>query len=492
MIGAKPLPSVYRPVTPPYQHQKESLEQGWHREFFAYLLEMGLGKSRVVIDDFCINYELEQCNAMLVITLKSVYTNWTRVSDEMPGELQKWMWPDLSRAAVIHRYRAGKARADAQGRLAVLDTLAPGPRILVVNIEAISSTQEAMDFCEQFCRKHKVMIVVDESTTIKDRTSKRTKKLTKLGARCVFRRILTGSPITGSPTDLWGQFEFLEHGCLGYTNFVAFQSRYCLLRDMHIGSRTIRKEYGTQNLEELRDRMLKHSVRKRKSECLDLPPKVYEREEVELTDEQKTAYAEMKRTAMAIVSGHEVTTTIVMTQLMRLHQIVCGHIQADDGSLLHLQSRRADAVLDVIERSGEKKVVIWCAYRADVAIVHRALSEKYGKEKIAVWIGGDANREQDELEFQNGDKRFMIATQQAGAKGRTWTCARLVIYYTNYYDLELREQSEDRTHRIGQEGTVTYVDLVSPGTVEEPILNALRLKKNVARAIQQDGFSTWI
>lgn len=102
------------------------------------------------------------------------------------------------------------------------------------------------------------------------------------------------------------------------------------------------------------------------------------------------------------------------------------------------------------------------------------------------------DREAGEAAFQAGEKRFLVATQSAGAKGRTWTRGTLVIYYTNSYDLELREQSEDRTHRIGQTGSVTYVDLITHGTVEEKIVTALRNKKNVARLIQEDGFSQWI
>lgn len=493
----KPLPAEYRPDLPPFDHQLESVTLGWHKEAYGYLLEMGLGKTRVLLDDFCLNYTLGHLDALLVIAPKSVYSNWTRVSEEVPGEIQKWVWKSVTEGMIVHQYRAGKEKQDAQGRLAVLDIIAPGPRILVVNAEAISSTKDAVAFCEKFLRSHKTMMVIDESTIIKDRSSKRTKRLTKMGLLASKRRIMTGSPSTGSPTDVWGQFEFLERGCLGHNTFTSFQSRYCLLKDMRIGPRIIKKEYGTQNLEELRDVLKLNSIRRRKSECLNLPPKLYEREEVELTDEQKAAYKEMKRSAMLILNDREVTTSIVMTQMMRLHQIACGHIQPDEGPAMRLRSNRPNALIDVIERSGERKVVIWCAYREDADIVCEALrNSKWGNQYETVrWTGKEsqAEREEGEARFQTErNTRFMVATQSAGGRGRTWTAATLVIYFSNSYDLELREQSEDRTHRIGQTGAVTYVDLISPGTVEEKIVNALRAKKSVARTIQQDGISAWI
>lgn len=489
------LPVEYRPLIQPFDHQRESLVAGWQREFFGYLLEMGLGKSRVAIDDFCLNYELGHVDALMIVAPKSVYSNWTRDDPKNPGELLKWLWGEARTANVTHTYRAGRSRTRMQERQAVLDRTAPGPRILAINVEAISSTDDAVDLCIRFLKLHRVMLVVDESTIIKDKDSIRTKLLTRLGGLAKKRRILTGSPSTGSPTDVWGQFEFLSRGLLGHRTFTSFQTRYCLMKDMRIGSRVIRKEYGTQNLEELRDIMKLHSIRKRKTECLDLPPKIYEDPvHVELTDEQEKAYAEMKRTAMAVVQGQDVTTTIVMTQMMRLHQIACGHISTDDGRTLRLRSNRAAALLDVVEKSGERKAVVWCNYREDALIAAEALANKYGREKVVCWTGGEHmdQREKNENEFQNGGARFMVATQSAGARGRTWTAATLVVYYSNSYDLELREQSEDRTHRIGQTGTVVYVDLLSPNTVDEKIIEALREKKSVVRTIQEDGFSRWI
>jgi len=489
------LPHVYSPRTVPLEHQAQALYVGWKREFFAYFLEMGLGKSRICIDDFLLNYEDNRVDGLIIIAPKGVYTNWSRVSKENPGQLQAWLWDRYEATVRIYTYRAGRRRKDEAVVNWLLNTQQPSPRILVINVESLATTADAADLVRRFCRVHRTMIVVDESTTIKNPKAQRTKLLHKLSRLAEMRRIMTGSPSTGSQSDLWAQFEFLRPGAnpLGFSKFVPFQMHFNKLAILQIGGHSIRKEVGPANTEELQHLVGLHSFRRRKVECLDLPPKVYRRWEVELTDEQKTVYKELRQFAMSAVQGHEVSTEIVVTQLMRMHSVICGHIKTNDGILRRLRSNRVGAMLQIIEGS-EEQVVIWCHWRPDAALVTKELHKLYGEDAVAEFHGGvpEKQREQYENDFQAGRRRFMVATDQAGARGRTWTAGTLVIYYSNGYDWEIREQSEDRTHRIGTVGTVTYVDIVAPDTIDEKILNALRAKRNVARAVVQDGLGNWI
>lgn len=497
------LPEVYKPVTPPFSHQREALEAGWQREGFAYLLEMGLGKSRVTIDNFCLLYTAGKVDALLVIAPKSVYTNWTRWDKDSPGEVQKWMWPAVKENLRMHAFRAGRKRQDADKVFAVMDAIQPGPRVLAVNIEAISATEDAFEMARQFMRAHRTMLVIDESTVIKNPSAVRTKKCLKLATFATYRRILTGSPSTGSLADLYSQFEFLGPGqrLLGHRLFSTFRARYCVMKEMLLPGRArpIQVEVGSQNVEELAAIVAKHSFRRRKKDCLDLPDKVYLKREVELTAEQKKAYEELRKHAMTIIrqsreSGDDVsvTTNIVITQLMRMHQVICGHVKSDEGTLIEFPNNRIKELMQAISESDES-VVIWCKYRPDAAKVAEALREVYGKDSVAEWHGGitQQEREAGEVEFQAKRKRFMVSTD-AGARGRTWTAAQLVIYYSNSHDLEVRQQSEDRTHRIGTTGTVVYIDLFVPGTVDEKIMTALRNKKNIASTVMQEGIEAWI
>jgi SNF2 family DNA or RNA helicase len=400
----------------------------------------------------------------------------------------------VQETAYVYTWDSAKRRKQGDQQAAVLDTQTPGLKVLVINVEALSHTSDALDLCRKFLRAHKSMIVVDESTLMQDPRSTRSKRLLDLASRAPYKRILTGSPSKGKPTDLFTQFQFLGNGLLGHTSFYTFRARYCTLREIVASGRTLKVVTGAQNTEELANRVQRHSFRRRKKDCLDLPEKVYERREVELTEEQKQAYKEMRTTAMAVLhSGDTVTTQVVVTQLMRLHQILCGHAKLDDGRVMRLASNRITALQEILEDSDEQ-TIIWCSYRSDLAAVSRHLKQKYGEEAVAEWYGDipQAQRETGELDFQAGRRRFMVASQQAGGKGRNWTAATVVVYYSNSHDLELREQSEDRAHRIGQKNTVTYVDLVVPNSLDEKIIESLRKKKVVVQDILKDGADRWI
>lgn len=497
------LPDSYAPQIAPFNHQREALESGWEREGYAYLLEMGLGKSRVTIDNFCLLYENDQCDAIFVLAPKSVYTNWTRLDKENPGEFQKWMWPKSRSHMRMHAYRAGGKKRDAAYRADILDVVAQGPRILAMNIEALSATDEAYDFALKFLRSHRCMFVIDESTVIKNPSAVRTKRCLKLAPFAKYRRILTGSPSTGSPSDLFAQFEFLGPGkcLLGARLYTLFRARYCIMKELTVPGRAVpvKIEVGVQNIEELAAHVQKHSFRRRKEDCLDLPPKIYMRREVELTSEQDKAYAELRKHAMTLIRDaknsdleHEVTTQIVITQLLRMHQVICGHIRTDDGQILEIPSNRLKILMEIIQDTDES-IIIWCKYRPDAAKISKELKRVYGENSVAEWHGGvpQVDREKGEGDFQARRKRFMVSTS-AGARGRTWTAATLSVYYSNDSDLETRLQSEDRNHRIGTTSSVTYIDLVVPGTVDEKIIKALREHRNVASAVLSEGIEAWI
>lgn len=487
----------YAPRSPPHACQMKALEQGWNKAGFAYLLEMGLGKSRVAIDDFCINFLAGTVEALLVVASKSVYTNWTRVDDEVPGEFQLWLWDGVRESARTCTWRSGAAfRAE---RDAVMSRSPPGARILAVNVEALSRMGDAFDLCMEYVRTFKTMVVVDESPVIKTHDSHRTKAILRIGSRAAARRILTGSPVTRNPTDLFSQFEFVKPGCLGHRSFYTFRARYCVLKEISVGGRMIKTVVGvqTQHMSELADSVARHSFRARKSEYLDLPAKVFQQRAVELSREQSRMYSEMRASAvaeidLATVTGR-MTTEIVVTQLMRMHQIICGHAKLDDGTVLRLPENRTAILMEIAEETDDQ-IVVWCTYRSDLETVARALREKYGPDSVAEWWGGVSmpEREIGEKEFKLGRRRFMVSNQASGGRGRTWTSCATVVYYSNSHALDDREQSEDRVHRYGQTRMVTYVDLVASGTLDEKIMRALREKKDVARSILLDGPSAWL
>ena len=202
--------------------------------------------------------------------------------------------------------------------------VSPELKILIINVEAFS-TKKGVAFVEKFILAHNALIAVDESTTIKNPKAQRTKNLLKLALNTKYRRILTGFPVTQSPLDLYSQSAFLSTQLLGYSSFYSFQNRYAKVINRSMGQRTFRQVVGYQNLEELTENVNEFSYRVLKKECLDLPDKVYQRREVELTPEQKKVYKQLKDYAIAQLESSElVSVTSVLTQILRLHQVVCG------------------------------------------------------------------------------------------------------------------------------------------------------------------------
>lgn len=338
---------------------------------------------------------------------------------------------------------------------------------------------------------------MDEASTIKNPQAQRTKFILKLGriqgniaaagalGGAIYRRIATGSPVPRGPLDLWSQFEFLQPSCLGHRSFYTFRANYAVTQRKEFGGRMVEVVVAYRNVDELSRRVAEHAYVVRKEDCLTLPPKVYETRDVELSPEQQRLYNEVREWATGEVeAGKFVTATVVITQLLRLHQIVCGHVTDEEGNVHILPTRRLDVLEEVVEEAGSK-VIVWCQYRQDVTRVVEKL-RGMGR-KVVEYHGGTSpeDRAAAIVAFQEEDADDFVGTPHAGGYGITLTAARTVVYYSNGYDLEKRAQSEDRAHRIGQNFSVLYVDLVARGTVDEKIIAALLAKKNLADIIMQ-------
>ena len=250
--------------------------------------------------------------------------------------------------------------------------------ILVMNVEALS-TDKGVKFASKFLNSHKAMMAIDESTTIKTPTAQRTKNIIRLGDLAKYRRIMTGSPITKNPLDLYTQCYFLDPYLLDHASFYSFRNRYAIMKTMHISGRSIQVVHKFQNLSELSEKVKEFSYRVLKEDCLDLPPKVFIKRHITLTPEQKKIYEQMKKAAMAILNGKVSTTMTVLTQLMRLHQITCGHFTADDGSEQEVKSNRMNELMSILEET-EGKAIIWANYQKDIKGITKEIIK-------SVWSG---------------------------------------------------------------------------------------------------------
>jgi SNF2 family DNA or RNA helicase len=362
-----------------------------------------------------------------------------------------------------------------------------------MNVEALSTTK-GTDFAAKFLDSHNTLMAIDESTTIKNPNAKRTKNILKLSETAKYKRIMTGSPVTKNPLDLYSQCEFLDPWLLDYTSYYAFRNRYAEMKTMHAHGRSIQVVDKFKNLGELSDTLKNFSYRVLKEDCLDLPDKIYMKRNIKLTPDQFKIYKQMKDQAIAMLNGKVTSTATVLTQLMRLHQITCGHFTADDGSTQPISNNRMDELMGVLEET-EGKAIIWAHYQYDITNIIQNVVKKYGEGSIVDYFGltPQEERQPNIKKFQDDPRcRFMVGTPSTGGYGITLTAANTVIYYSNGYDLEKRLQSEDRAHRIGQQKPVTYVDLICDDTVDEKIVKALRKKINIASEVLGEEMKSWI
>ncbi len=363
-----------------------------------------------------------------------------------------------------------------------------------MNIEAFS-TKKGYKIAEKFLLSHSALMAIDESTTIKSPTASRTKSVLKLRALAKYRRILTGAPVTKSPLDLYTQCFFLDPDFLDFSSYYAFKNRYAIMVDRNVGTHSFKHVMGYRRLDELNGKLNNFSFRVLKEDCLDLPEKVYMKRLITLTDEQKKMYGEMKKFALAELEGKKTTATSALAQLVRLHQIICGHLTTDDGEVRTLKNNRIKELLDILEET-DGKVIIWAVYRHDIKEITNVLSGRYGKNAVESFFGDTADRDRqdiiDRFQDRESDLRFFVGNPRTGGYGLTLTASHTVIYYSNSYDLEIRLQSEDRAHRISQDKKVTYIDLITEGTVDELIVKNLRSKINLATKILGEDLKKWL
>jgi len=407
----------YKFKTKPYAHQLKALEKSWDKEVYAYFMEMGTGKSKVLIDNLAMLYDKGKVNGALIVAPKGVVGTW--YNNELPTHL-----PDhIDNKTVLWQAMINKTQ---EKKLDTLFETGEELHILIMNVEAFS-TKKGVDFARKFLSCHNTLMAIDESTTIKNPGAKRTKNILGLSKYSKYRRILTGSPITKSPLDLYTQCQFLDTWLLGHASYYTFKNRYAVMQTANFNGRSVKIVIGYQRLGELSEKLKPFSYRVLKDDCLDLPEKTFIKRIVQLSPDQAKLYQQMKEKALAVLNDKMVSTTTVMTQLMRLQQITCGHFTADDGSTQEIPNNRIDELTDVLGEI-EGKVVIWGHWQKDINQIIKAIVKEYGEGSVVDYYGlTPKNERQKNIDkFQTDPNcRFFVGTPATGGYGITLTAARI-------------------------------------------------------------------
>jgi len=480
----------YKFKTVPFKHQLDAWNRTNNHKYFAFLMEMGTGKSKLLIDTAAFMYDQGWINAMIIFGLKGMYTNWIdQIKEHIPDhiEYEIGLWSANANVTemnkILHLFYTNKLTF----------------KILIMNIESLAF-KRSRNLALKFTSAHNTLAVVDESTTIKNPKAARTKAAWDIGKIAKARRILTGSAVDNRPLDIWAQFQFLSNGCLGHTSFYSFKAEYAILEEMKVKNNGVFRQFktivGYKNLDNLKKAIEKYSFIVKKKDCLDLPPKIYQKCFVELTEEQKYHYDRLKKESFTQLSETSlVTTKIVLTKLLRLHQLVCGHLSDDDKNIHSIPHNRLFSLSSLLEEI-EGKVIIWANYRASIEEIEVHLKKEYGNDRVLSYYGDtpQAMRDTARVAFKRGKDsivKFLIGNPQTAGYGLDLTAATTVIYYSNSFDAEKRNQSEDRAHRIGQTESVTYIDMIAQGTIDEKILQALKAKKNLSDLITTSNWASF-
>jgi len=507
------LDKLSKPTAPPkktlfkgfktksFAHQKTVFERSRDMPNFALLMEVGTGKSKVVIDTAAWLWAKGEINCLLVIANNGVHSNWGL--REIPAHLSDW---------VPRRVHIWKKNKEPKG---VFDPFGPASRdnlaIVCINIDALA-TDHGLQFLSRVVRAYRCLGVVDESTSIKNHRAKRTRGLYKLAGKIPYKRILTGTPVPNAPMDLFGQFMFLDGDILGHSDITSFKGRYCNLkklwvRDPATGKPMVKKSKwgqdiqivdGYKNLEELYTLIEPFSYRVLKEDCLDLPPKLYRVVDVSMTPQQKKLYRKcLDDIIIELDGGLTITPTIALVRIAKLQQVLCNFI-IDEGKVVHPVgpiNPRLQSLLTELE-SVDGKAIVWTTYNYSIQEIYLALSRVYGPKSVAMYAGSTPTAERERIVDRFQDKgselRFFLGNQKAAGYGLTLTAARSSWYYNNSYNWEHREQSEGRPHRIGQMFPHTYTDFIVPGTRDAMIVEALWRKETVAGDITGDTLRKWI
>lgn len=473
-----PFPVMYPFKTVPRPYQHRGLDHAWGKNSFAFYMDMGTGKTKTSLDLISAYYINGDVDRLLVVTKFSTRRNWQdEVGIHCPLDADV-MILDTTKAKTFETWNT-----TVDGRL----------KVLIVGTESLAAGN-AVNLAQKFVAVSiKAAMIVDEAHMIKTHNAVRSKNCVKLGLECKYRIAMTGTPVANGPMDVFMQFEFLDPNIIGIGDFYSFRNRYAIM-----GGFEAKQVVGYQNMGELIELISPFIYQVRKSEVLtELPPKIFETRTVEMSDEQKRMYREIAKRDKTVTGDRGLTVKTVLERMLRLQEIAGGIITYERNPDLYNPEKfehcripgKNPKVTELLAIAEENDVstIVWCRYLEEIAMVCEALRAKYGREAVVEIHGGiseDARHHNVRELFQAKKARFLVGNAATGGVGLNMTAAELVVYFSNSFSFTDREQSEDRAHRIGQTCSVTYIDLIAEGTVDETVVKALREKKDVSEFVR--------
>jgi SNF2 family DNA or RNA helicase len=451
----------------PYAVQLEALKRSQGRKHFAYFMEMGLGKTALILAEYVSLVQQGLVDNLLVICPNSLKGVWLDEMDKVgfPPNITRGAWPNT-----MHWLNSPGTSILIQ------------ESVIVMNYEACITNNGNL-FMTKFLSQSRTMLVIDESTQIKNPRARRTRALIGACKSATYVRLLSGQPIVQGPHDLWSQLRCLNE--FSGLNYYVFRNIFCQMGGF-MGKQVMGANPG--QVATLNGILSRVSFRAKKDEWLDLPKQIYTTRNVTMTKEQEKHYKQMKEFLLTMIANQEIDAQMVVTQMLKLQQISSGFIIDAKHEVHDIPGGNPKlALLDEIMEEASGKTLIFTHFRASTRNVVNHLI----KLEPAVIEGGmtpeelRAQRDRFDKETQC---RVLVCQVQTGKYGLTLLggpgedrCAT-TVFYENSFSLDSRIQAEARNHRIGQDKPVLYIDLPA-SDIERVVVRALHKKQDVATAI---------
>lgn len=466
-----PNSSIPMPVkAKPYAHQYKAFEfactkfgilPGKFSSGVALLMEMGTGKTITSIGIAGILYQFGKIRRVLVVAPLSILGVWeeefSRFAD-YPYTLTVLKGPSSKKVETLHTV----------GR--------NGLQIVVVNYEsAWRIEKELLAFDAD-------LIIADEAHKLKEVRTSQSKAMHHFGDKARYKLLLTGTVITNRELDVFSQYRYLNRKVFG-DSFYVFRNRYF---DM-VGYGNHIPRFRNYMLDDFLQRMHSIAFRVTKEECLDLPGITEEVRTVELEPKAMKIYKELQKESYTELGKKEVSAVNILTKLLRLSQVTGGHLTDDEGDNNAVSTAKLDALADILDSvmAEEKKIVVMARFVPELNDIE-ALLKKKGIGFASV-RGGVKNREEETRRFQEDSGcRVFVGQIAAAGLGITLTAASTMVFYSLDYSMSNFEQAKARIHRVSQTENCLYIYLVAKGTVDTKILQALRQKVDLAKALVDD------
>lgn len=441
----------------PYRHQIEGYNLCLQNNGFGLLFDMGMGKSLTAAAVAARRYEHGEIKKLLIVCPSAVMPVWEREFKNVTVDHSL----SLLEGSITKRVQLLKFFPNE------------GLRVAVINFEG------TWRMLKELLTWRPDMLIVDESQKIKNHKSRQSKAVHKLAKAAKYRIILTGTPISNSPMDVYSQWKVIDESIFG-SSFYAFRGRYAIM-----GGYSNKQVVSYKNLEELTEKAHSRALRVSKEQALDLPEQVDDYRYCDLDPQGGKVYRELEKDCFAKLLRGEVTATNILTQLLRLQQVTGGFISADnENKTQRVSTAKLDLLSDLLDdlMETDEKIIIFARFTAEVEEIKRLLEKK---RVIFEALDGRSKNRGDIVErFQTGESiKVMVAQISVGGVGITLHSASVVVYYSTTFSLTDYLQSKSRTHRIGQKRRCLYVHLVCRNTIDEKILAALAKKQNIAATI---------